>query len=145
VVPIHVDGSGAIFGKGAKRLKPGRTRITFGAPLVMSADENVRRFGDRIEQAVATLGDEALSDWWSARQRAAAGATPTLGGPAFTVGGVRGLWPISGHGQAGQRRRQKRGWPRLTRVSCGTARGRDQRSTGGRAGLHPEKVFFLTK
>src|SRR4029079_12360370 len=49
VVPIHVDGSGAIFGKGAKRLKPGRTRITFGAPLVMSAEENVRRFGDRIE------------------------------------------------------------------------------------------------
>jgi 1-acyl-sn-glycerol-3-phosphate acyltransferase len=114
VVPIHVDGSGAIFGKGAKRLKPGRTRVTFGAPLVMAADENVRRFGDRIEQAVAALGDEALSDWWSARKRAAAGATPTLGGPAFTS--WRRAWSLAeqrARGKAGQRRRQKRGWPVL--------------------------------
>jgi 1-acyl-sn-glycerol-3-phosphate acyltransferase len=114
VVPIHVDGSGAIFGKGAKRLKPGRTRITFGAPLVMSDDENVRRFGDRIEQVVATLGDEALTDWWSARRRAAAGTTPTLGGPAFRS--WRRAWALSdqrARGKAGQRRRQKRGWPVL--------------------------------
>jgi hypothetical protein len=80
----------------------------------MGEDENVRRFGDRIEKAVATLGDEALSDWWSARRRAASGATPKLSGPAFTS--WRRAWSLAeqrARGKAGQRRRQKRGWPVL--------------------------------
>ena len=32
VVPVFIDGTGAIFGKGMKRPRPGRTKIVFGAP-----------------------------------------------------------------------------------------------------------------
>jgi 1-acyl-sn-glycerol-3-phosphate acyltransferase len=114
VVPVHVDGAGAIWGKGAKRLKPGRTKITFGSPVYKADDENVRRFGDRIEQAVALLGDESLDDWWTSRQRAAAGRTTSLTGPDAI--GWRRQWALSGHrakGKAGQRRRQRRRWPKI--------------------------------
>ena len=33
VVPVFIDGTGSIFGKGMKRPKPGRTRVVFGAPM----------------------------------------------------------------------------------------------------------------
>ena len=33
VVPVFIDGTGAIFGKGMKRPKPGKTKVVFGAPL----------------------------------------------------------------------------------------------------------------
>ncbi len=33
VVPVFIDGTGAIFGKGMKRPKPGRTKVVFGSPL----------------------------------------------------------------------------------------------------------------
>ena len=112
VVPVHLDGTGAILGRGMKRPKPGRTKVTFGAPLVPRDGEDARRFGERIEAAVAVLGDEAITDWWSARRRAAAGETPALTGPAYT--GWRRAWALSEHrarGKAGQRRRQRRSWP----------------------------------
>jgi hypothetical protein len=73
VVPVHLDGTGSILGRGATWPKPGRTKVTFGAPLRPAEGDDARRFGDRIEQAVAVLGDEAISDWWSARRRAANG------------------------------------------------------------------------
>jgi len=112
VVPVHLDGTGAILGRGAKWPKPGRTKVTFGAPLRPGEGDDARRFGERIEQAVAVLGDEAISDWWSARQRAAAGTTPSLTGPAYR--GWRRTWALTeqrARGKAGQRRRQKRTWP----------------------------------
>jgi 1-acyl-sn-glycerol-3-phosphate acyltransferase len=112
VVPVHLDGTGAILGRGMKRPKPGRTKVTFGAPLTPREGEDARRFGERIEAAVAVLGDEAITDWWSARRRAAAGETPALTGPAYT--GWRRAWALSQHrarGKAGQRRRQRRSWP----------------------------------
>jgi len=111
VVPVHLDGTGAILGRGMKRPRPGRTKVTFGAPLRPREGEDARRFGERIESAVAVLGDEAITDWWSARRRAAAGETPTLTGPAAT--GWRRAWALSEHrarGKAGQRRRQRRSW-----------------------------------
>lgn len=44
-------------------------------------EEDARRFGARVEQSVAALADEAETDWWSARRRAARGETPALRGP----------------------------------------------------------------
>ena len=114
VVPVHIDGSGAIWGKGARKLSPGSVTVTFGAPLRKRDDENVRRFSDRIERAVGELGDESLYDWWTARRRAAAGETPRLTGPAAT--GWRRAWALGDHRQRGAaalRRRQKRRWPKL--------------------------------
>ena len=114
VVPVHIDGSGAIWGKGARKLSPGSVTVTFGAPLRQRESENVRRFSDRIELAVGELGDESLYDWWTARQRAATGSTPRLTGPDAV--GWRRAWALGDHrqrGAAARRRRQKRRWPKL--------------------------------
>jgi 1-acyl-sn-glycerol-3-phosphate acyltransferase len=114
VVPVFIDGTGSIFGKGMKRPKPGRTRVVFGAPLRPGADETTRRFNSRIEAAVTALADEATTDWWSARRRAATGSNPSLTGPDYT--GWRRQWALSRHRQrgiAGWRRRPEHRWPDL--------------------------------
>ncbi|HTH06472.1 MAG TPA: lysophospholipid acyltransferase family protein [Ilumatobacteraceae bacterium] len=114
VVPVFIDGTGAIFGKGMKRPKPGQTKVVFGAPLWPEEGESTRRFNARIETAVTTLGDEALTDYWTARRRAAAGASPKLTGPEYS--GWRRQWALAEQrklGKAGQRRRQLRRWPDL--------------------------------
>ena len=114
VVPVFIDGTGAIFGKGMKRPKAGRTKVVFGAPLRRHEGENTRRFNARIEAAVARLGDEALTDYWTASKRAAQGTNPKLTGPEYN--GWRRQWELGEHrklGAAGLRRRQKRRWPDL--------------------------------
>jgi 1-acyl-sn-glycerol-3-phosphate acyltransferase len=114
VIPVFIDGTGVIFGKGMKRPKPGRTKVVFGAPLVPAEDENTRRFNARIEAAVTRLGDEALTDYWSATKRAARGNNPSLAGPEYN--GWRRAWKLSEQrqlGSAGLRRRQNRRWPNL--------------------------------
>lgn len=114
IVPVFIDGAGAIFGKGMKRPKPGRTRVVFGTPILPNESDNTRRYNERIEQAVTELGDEAITDWWSARQRAARRANPALTGPEYT--GWRRQWALSEQrklGKSGERRRQKRTWPKF--------------------------------
>ncbi|HEY5662558.1 MAG TPA: lysophospholipid acyltransferase family protein [Ilumatobacter sp.] len=114
VVPVFIDGSGAIFGKGMKRPKPGRTKVVFGAPLRPGEGENTRRFNARIEAAVTRLADETLTDYWIATRRAARGDSPKLTGPEYN--GWRRQWELGEHrklGAAGLRRRQKRRWPDL--------------------------------
>jgi 1-acyl-sn-glycerol-3-phosphate acyltransferase len=114
VVPVFIDGTGSIFGKGMKRPRPGRTRVVFGAPLRPAPDESTRRFNARIEAAVTALGDESTTDYWSARRRAAAGANPSLGGPEYT--GWRRQWALSvrrRQGIAGWRKPPTRRWPAL--------------------------------
>jgi 1-acyl-sn-glycerol-3-phosphate acyltransferase len=114
VVPVFIDGTGSIFGKGMKRPKPGRTRVVFGAPLLPDGDESTRRFNARIEAAVTALADEATTDFWAARQRAATQSNPSLGGPEYT--GWRRQWALSvrrRQGIAGWRKAPTRRWPDL--------------------------------
>lgn len=114
VVPVFIDGTGALFGKGMKRPRRGTTRVVFGRPLVAEENENTRRFSRRIEAAVTALGDESLTDFWTARRRAATGGNPKLSGPEYT--GWRRQWALSEKrmlGDAGLRRRQRRRWPDL--------------------------------
>lgn len=114
VVPVFIDGTGVIFGKGMKRPKPGRTKVVFGSPLWPIEGEATRRFNSRIEAAVTRLGDEALTDYWTATRRAATGANPKLTGPEYN--GWRRQWELGEQrklGAAGLRRRQKRRWPDL--------------------------------
>lgn len=110
VVPVHLAGTDRIYGKGARRLTPGRTTVTFGTPLRPSMGDDARRFAAAIEAAVATLADEAATDWWSARRRAAAGETPSLTGPGTTS--WRRAWSL-GDRRGGGRRRRHRSWPAL--------------------------------
>ncbi|MGA1051609.1 MAG: lysophospholipid acyltransferase family protein, partial [Ilumatobacteraceae bacterium] len=59
VIPVFIDGTGAIFGKGMKRPKPGRSKVVFGAPLFPVESERTRRFNARIAAAVPRLGAAA--------------------------------------------------------------------------------------
>lgn len=90
IVPVHILGTGAVFGKGMRVPQRGRTLVTFGRPLRQGDGESTRRYNRRIEHAVAAIADETASDYWSALRRAAAGTTPPLTGPELT--GWRRRW-----------------------------------------------------
>ena len=114
VIPVCLEGTGEIFGKGASRLSPGRTTVTFGHPMRIEHDENTRRFNDRIAAAVTRLHDETATDWWTASKNAASGASPKLTGPDHN--GWRKQWGLAEHRRAstaGVRRRRSRTWPSL--------------------------------
>ena len=89
VVPVYVSGTRRVLKKGAKYPTPvgspfargSGVAVAFGAPI-WPGEETSHRFAVRVEAAVAALGDEASTDWWTARRRAAAGTTPALTGPA---------------------------------------------------------------
>jgi 1-acyl-sn-glycerol-3-phosphate acyltransferase len=109
VVPIHLRGVRPIFPKGSGRIRPGSVEIRFGSPLTPrkasgegGRDEDSRRFAERIEQAVATLSDEAESDWWSAKRRYFAGETPEFRGPEASS--WRRAWSLPDSAQRSVRR-----------------------------------------
>ena len=79
--PFTSTGRGRILPKDASRLRRSHTRISFGTSLSLAEGEDARRFGVRIETTLATMADEGRTDWWTARRRAAAGATPSAQGP----------------------------------------------------------------
>ncbi len=111
IVPVHVEGADEVLPKGAGRPKRHSCTVTFGLPIVPGPDDDARRLNGRLEAAVNELADEHRTDWWSARRRAADGATPPLSGPAQT--GWRRAWTqgarvaarVDDEGQA------KRRWP----------------------------------
>ena len=107
VVPIHIAGTGRILPKGAKKLTPGRTIITFGTPLHCGPDEDARAFAERIEHAVSALADEATGDWYGARVRAHAGETTPLAGPQMAS--WRRAWALGD--RKGRLSVPKRRWP----------------------------------
>jgi 1-acyl-sn-glycerol-3-phosphate acyltransferase len=107
IVPVHVHGTRHILRKGKTLPSPAATKVTFGTPLFATDGDDARRFGARIEAAVAELADEATTDWWSARRRAHAGTTPTLTGPEAT--GWRRAWALGDPSR--KSRRDKRHWP----------------------------------
>lgn len=92
VVPVHLSGTRQLLPKGRRTLRRAATTVTFAPPLWPGPDEDARRFGARIAQAVAVLADERQSDWWSARRRAATGTTPPLTGP--DVAAWRRSWAL---------------------------------------------------
>jgi 1-acyl-sn-glycerol-3-phosphate acyltransferase len=112
VVPIYLDGTGRILRKGKNRPTPSRTVVTFGAPMWPAPDEDSRKFAVRIEAAVAALADETLTDWYSARRRAAQGETPPLTGPRAPT--WRRAWALGdgGRDRLSRHRRRPR-WPDL--------------------------------
>jgi 1-acyl-sn-glycerol-3-phosphate acyltransferase len=106
VVPVHLEGTRRLLPKGSHRPRRARTTVTFGIPLRPQAGEDARRFGARLEAAVATLADESTSDWWTARRRAAADETPRLQGPE--VADWRRAWAL---GEESTEEADRR-WPR---------------------------------
>jgi 1-acyl-sn-glycerol-3-phosphate acyltransferase len=102
VVPVHVSGTRHVLPKAGERRLPRRSPVSvvFGTPLTPDDGEDARRFGVRIETAVAVLADEVSSDWWSARKRAAGGGTPSIRGPEVT--GWRRAWALDPRPGAGR-------------------------------------------
>lgn len=108
VVPVHIAGTGRIMPKGRSRPKPSHTVVTFGTPMRPHEGERPPAFTLRIEAAVAALADEATSDWYSSRRRAAAGETPSLSGPSS--GAWRRTWALTAQRK---RRSSATRWPDL--------------------------------
>ena len=108
VVPVHLEGTGRIAPRNGGMPKRGETIVTFGHPLLPTEGEDARRFGARISSAVAELGDEATSDWWSARRRAARGDTPALTGPDDAPSWRR-QWALAARDRATEK--PARRWP----------------------------------
>ncbi|HZQ56896.1 MAG TPA: lysophospholipid acyltransferase family protein [Acidimicrobiales bacterium] len=106
VVPVHIEGSRRVWRKGG-RIRPSSTAVTFGAPLRPGGTlSDARALATAMERAIAELADEQATDWWTARRRAAAGATPPLQGPAAAT--WRRSWAL------GEQRRRTSGprWPK---------------------------------
>lgn len=95
VVPVAHRGTFAAMPRGQDWPSPGRRQLTirFGEPLRPAAGESAREFAPRIRAAVAELLDEDATTWWSARRRAARGATPDPAGP--DVAQWRRVWAQS--------------------------------------------------
>jgi 1-acyl-sn-glycerol-3-phosphate acyltransferase len=106
VVPLHLEGTGRVLPKGARRPRPDRVVLNLGAPLVAGEDDDARSMAARIEAAVAELADETRTDWWEARRRAHRGDTPSLSGPA--ADSWRRAWTAPDRRPATPRRRR---WP----------------------------------
>lgn len=112
VVPVHMKGTRAVAPKGSHRIRPGETEVRFGDPLWPSSSEDARRFAQRIEGAVALLADEAETNWWSARRRAAAGTTPSFRGPEASPWRRAWMLPASANPSARHpKEHEERPWP----------------------------------
>ena len=110
VVPVHIKGTGRLWPRGARRVYTGQTTVTFGAPI--APDLPARELVIKLEGAIAALADEAGTDWWSARLRAAEGATPPLRGPEASP--WRRAWALGPSPKDAARRRRPAGerrWP----------------------------------
>jgi 1-acyl-sn-glycerol-3-phosphate acyltransferase len=110
LVPLHVQGTGRLWPRGARRIYTGHTAVTFGRPVWPDAPR--QQVAARLETAIAELADETSTDWWSARRRAAAGSTPSLLGP--TAASWRRSWALGPSPKDRARRRSPAGekvWP----------------------------------
>jgi 1-acyl-sn-glycerol-3-phosphate acyltransferase len=106
IVPVHLEGTGAVLARHGRRPHPGRTTVTFGRPLRGGPGE-ARDLALRLERAIGALADETTTDWWTATRRAAAGTTPTLTGPD-AASPWRRTWAL---GDRGRRPAGANRWP----------------------------------
>lgn len=107
IVPTYVVGTDQILPRGASWPRRAHATVVFGRPFRPEADADHRDVAARVEAEVAALADEVASDWWQARQRAHAGATPGLGGPP--VSPWRRNWQLEERRRPSSRPR----WPRV--------------------------------
>ncbi|MDQ6839340.1 MAG: 1-acyl-sn-glycerol-3-phosphate acyltransferase [Actinomycetota bacterium] len=110
VVPIHVEGTGQILPRHAKRVRPGSTTVAFGKPLRSDDGVNARGLAERLERAVTALADEGTTDWWTATKRAATRTSPSLTGPS-DAGSWRRTWALGDRTRQGRGAGGHRRWP----------------------------------
>lgn len=106
VIPVYIKGTRHVLGRGSSLPSRANVTIVFGQPLRCIEGESNKEFSSRIETAVASLADEAVADWWTARKRFHHGDSSNLGGPRQA--GWRRRWSLSG-----SEKRSQRKWPHL--------------------------------
>jgi 1-acyl-sn-glycerol-3-phosphate acyltransferase len=127
VVPVHLGGTRQVHRKGGRRIRPARTRVTFGRPLRPSGFDDARQLAARIEASVAALAEEVSTDWWSAARRSGTGGTAALHGPEASS--WRRSWALGGEDRA-----ERASWPAEVRPS---ARGSPPRWLRGGGAARP--------
>jgi 1-acyl-sn-glycerol-3-phosphate acyltransferase len=92
IVPVAISGSYAAMPRGRNWPKPGRppVHVRYGRPIRPAGDEDTLALNARAAASIATLLDEAKTDWYAAARRAAAGSTPSSAGPE--TAGWRRIW-----------------------------------------------------
>jgi 1-acyl-sn-glycerol-3-phosphate acyltransferase len=108
IVPVHLGGTRWLLAKGSRRIRRSPTTVHVGAAIWPRPGEDARALNARLERAVAELADEAASDWWQARKRAARGATPSPGGPAASP--WRRVWALGPSPGTDHRQRDPGRW-----------------------------------
>jgi 1-acyl-sn-glycerol-3-phosphate acyltransferase len=113
VVPVYLEGTRRVLPRHGSRLRPANTRVNFGSPIRPTQDMDARDLATEIQRSLEVLADEQVTDWWTARQRAAHGRTPTLTGPSGAA--WRRSWALSDTSRPGDRTRgdTEPRWPRL--------------------------------
>jgi len=104
VVPIFIDGTYEIYGKQSRAIHPGTTTVVIGRPLTPGADERPAALQARIRAALEILGEEAASDFYTARL-----APGRVTFPARDRGWIE-AWHRQSHRFAAEERER---WPRL--------------------------------
>lgn len=56
VVPVRIDGTGRIYNRASKTIRPGPVRVRFGSPLFLTGKE-YKETARTVEAAIAALGD----------------------------------------------------------------------------------------
>jgi 1-acyl-sn-glycerol-3-phosphate acyltransferase len=112
IVPVHIYGTADILPKGSSRPRRGPSTITFGDPIMTSEHDDPRELTQRLHGAVALLGEEEATDWWTARQRSASATVRALTGPNQTSDWRR-QWERTRRKATNDLKKQsgKRNWP----------------------------------
>jgi len=116
IVPVYVEGTRRVLPRHRSRLRPSTTRVTFGSPIAPTPGIDARVLAAQVETALGVLADEQVSDWWTAKRRAAGGTTPALTGPAG--GAWRRVWALTARDRGAGSDKSEPGpstprWPRF--------------------------------
>lgn len=106
VVPVFVEGTYEILGKNSSRIRPGKSRVNFGKPIVASEGQDVRSLVAEIQANIDYLAHETHSDYWTALVASHHQTTPSL---APEERGWLSDWQRSEHLP---KRNLVRSWPR---------------------------------
>lgn len=109
VIPVHIEGTGSILPKGQNWPSRAEVVVNFGSPMYFGEHDTNQSFIERIEAAVAALGDENDTDWYTARRRAHATTTPSLRGP--DVAPWRRKWATTDRRKSRRPQIKRTTWP----------------------------------
>ncbi len=67
ILPIYIDGTYELLGKGSTRLQPGKTTVICGKPLYPRQGMRPQALIELVREQLEVLRKEAATDYWQAR------------------------------------------------------------------------------